>query len=185
MKFNQFNQINLHPNEYSQELHYYSFLVKLDRCVGSCNTINDLSNKVSIPNKTEDLNLSVFNRIAVINESKTLAKHIWCKCKCRFDEKKCNSYQWWHNDKCRCVCKKIHVCEKGYVGNSAACICENGENLASIMDDSVIICDNVIKSYDEEIKTITASFNEKLVTCKTRNFYILLAFLLITVALMD
>ena len=64
-------------------------------------------------------------------------------------------------------------------------MCENGENLASIMDDSVIICDNVIKSYDEEIKTITASFNEKLVTCKTRNFYILLAFLLITVALMD
>ena len=25
--------INLHPNEYSQEFHYYSFSVKLDRCV--------------------------------------------------------------------------------------------------------------------------------------------------------
>ena len=25
--------INLHPNEYSQELHYYPFAVKLDRCV--------------------------------------------------------------------------------------------------------------------------------------------------------
>ena len=46
--------INLHPNEYSQEFNYYSFAVKLDRCVGSCNTINDLSNKVCIPNKTED-----------------------------------------------------------------------------------------------------------------------------------
>ena len=30
--------INLHPNEYSQEFHYYPFAVKLDRCVGSCNT---------------------------------------------------------------------------------------------------------------------------------------------------
>ena len=27
--------INLHPNEYSQELHYYPFAVKLDRCAGS------------------------------------------------------------------------------------------------------------------------------------------------------
>ena len=27
--------INLHPNEYSQEFHYYPFAVKLDRCVGS------------------------------------------------------------------------------------------------------------------------------------------------------
>ena len=44
--------INLHPNEYSQEFHYYPFLVKLDRCVGSCNTLNDLSNKVRVPNKT-------------------------------------------------------------------------------------------------------------------------------------
>ena len=34
--------INLHPNEYSQELHYYPFAVKLDRYVGSCNTLNDL-----------------------------------------------------------------------------------------------------------------------------------------------
>ena len=43
--------INLHPNEYSQELHYYPFAVKLDKCVGSCNTLNDLSNKVCAPKK--------------------------------------------------------------------------------------------------------------------------------------
>ena len=55
--------INLYPNEYSQEFHYYPFSVKLDRCVGGCNTLNPLSNKVCIPNKAEDLNLSVFNMI--------------------------------------------------------------------------------------------------------------------------
>ena len=33
--------INLHPNEYNQELRYYSFPVKLDRCVVSCNTLNE------------------------------------------------------------------------------------------------------------------------------------------------
>ena len=46
--------INLHLNEYSQKFHYYPFLVELDRCVGSCNTLNDLSNSVCNPNKTEE-----------------------------------------------------------------------------------------------------------------------------------
>ena len=82
--------INLHSNEYSQEFHCYPFAVKLDRCVGSCNALNDLSNKVCVPNKTEDLNLSMFNMITVINESKTLTKHISGEGKCKFDGTKCN-----------------------------------------------------------------------------------------------
>ena len=43
--------INLNPNEYSQEFHFYPFLVKLDRCVRRCNTLNGLSNKVCIARK--------------------------------------------------------------------------------------------------------------------------------------
>ena len=82
--------INLHPNEYSQELHYYPFVAKLDRCVGSCNTLNDLSNKICVPNYTEDLNLRVLNMITGINESKTLTKHLSCECKCKFDGRKWN-----------------------------------------------------------------------------------------------
>ena len=44
--------VNLYPNEYSQEFHYYPFTVKLDKYLGSCNTFNDLSNKACGPNKT-------------------------------------------------------------------------------------------------------------------------------------
>ena len=40
--------------------------------VGSCNNLNDLSDKVCVLNKTEDFNLSMFNMITEINESKTL-----------------------------------------------------------------------------------------------------------------
>ena len=61
--------INLHPNGYSQELCYYLFKVPLDRCVESCNTLNDLSNIVCAPNKTGALNLSMFNMITGMNES--------------------------------------------------------------------------------------------------------------------
>ena len=70
------------------------------KCVGSCNNLNDLSNNVCVPNKTEDLNLSVFEMITRVNKSKTLAKHISGKFKCRFDGRKCNSNQWWNNNKC-------------------------------------------------------------------------------------
>ena len=52
-KYKIFPLINLHPNEYIQELHYYPF--KLGKCIGSCNTLNDLYNKGCVPIKTEDL----------------------------------------------------------------------------------------------------------------------------------
>ena len=45
--------INLHPNQYNQEFCYYLFVVILDRCMGSCNTLNDLSNGICVRNKTE------------------------------------------------------------------------------------------------------------------------------------
>ena len=147
---------NLHPNEYSQELRYYPFVVNLDRYVGSCNTLNDLSNKVCLPNKTEDLNLSMFNMITGINESKKLSKHISYECKCKVDGRKCNSNQKWNNDKCQCKCKK-HICEYDYFWNPAACSCENGKYLVNIIDDSVIIFDEII----EETNTVPTNCNEE------------------------
>ena len=74
-----------------KEFYYYPLAVKLDICVGRCCTLNDLSNKVCIPNKTEDLNLSVFYMITGINELKTITKHIACKCKYELYRTKCNS----------------------------------------------------------------------------------------------
>ena len=47
--------VNLHTNECRQEFHHNALAVKLDRCFGSCNALHDLSNKVCITNKTEDL----------------------------------------------------------------------------------------------------------------------------------
>ena len=52
------------------------------------------------------------------------------------------------------------------------------------MDDSANKCDEVIEPYDKETKTIPKNFNEKKAIRKTQNFYILLQFLLITIALL-
>ena len=59
--------INLHLNEFSQKLRYYSFAINLGICVGILNTLNDLPNRVCVSNETEDLNLSIFNMITGIN----------------------------------------------------------------------------------------------------------------------
>ena len=67
-----------------------------------------------------------FNMIKGINELKTLTKHISCEYICKFDGRKCNSNQWWNNDKCRCECKK-HVCEENYIWNPVTCSCKNGK----------------------------------------------------------
>ena len=36
------------------------------------------------------------------------------------------------------------MCEKQHIWDPSACIYENGKHLASIIDDSVIICDEII-----------------------------------------
>ena len=40
--------VNLHPNQYSQEYHYYPFTVNLHKCVGTYNTLNDLSKVIKM-----------------------------------------------------------------------------------------------------------------------------------------
>lgn len=63
---------------------YHHPRINLDRCNGRCNALDNLSNRICIPNKIEEVNFSGFNKITKINDSKTLAKFISCKCKCKF-----------------------------------------------------------------------------------------------------
>ena len=51
--------INLNPFE----LNYYPFMISLDKCNESCNTLTEISGRICVTNKAEDVNLSVFNLI--------------------------------------------------------------------------------------------------------------------------
>ena len=53
----------------------------------NCNTLNDISDKICVQNKTEDINLNVFNLITNANEWKKIIKHISCKCKYKLKAK--------------------------------------------------------------------------------------------------
>ena len=98
------------------------------------------------------------------------------ECKCRFDgEKNVIQINRGIAINVNVIVKKFICVKKIMFGIQimlATCNCENGKYLARIMEDSEITCDEVIKSYDEEMKTIPTNFNEKKVTCKTKNLYI-------------
>ena len=49
----------------------------------------------------------------------------------------------WNNDKLRCECKKYYICEKDYILSPATCSCKNGKYLTSVIDDSVVMCDEI------------------------------------------
>ena len=172
--------INSYPNVKSSHCDY-PFAVNLDRCVGSFNTFNDLSDGVCVPNKREYLNMLGFNVITEISGSKTLTKQVSSKWKCGIDGRKCNSNQKWNNDKCICECKNPKdycVCKKYYIWNRATSGCENGKYLSSVTEDSVIVCDETIDT-TETILTKTVPRKST-----STSFYTLRGFLLITIALL-
>ena len=43
-------------------------MVNVGRCNESCNILDDISRRICVPNKTENVNLSVLNMIIGINE---------------------------------------------------------------------------------------------------------------------
>ena len=154
-------------------LRYYPFAIKLNKCMGSCKTPNYISNKACLPNKTANLNLSVFNMIIGINESKILTKHLSCECKYKFDGRKCNSNQKQNNNECQCDYenpKEHNECGKSNIWNPSTCICENVEYLTSTIDNSVIMCDEIINAKDSvstttsanAMRTVSTNFHKKL-----------------------
>ena len=48
--------IDLNPVEFN----YYQFMISLDKCNESCNAVDDLSTKISVPSETKDINVEVF-----------------------------------------------------------------------------------------------------------------------------
>ena len=72
--------IDLNPDEYNQGLPYYLFMVNLDKCTRSCNTLDDLSSKICVSNQIENVDLSVSNMLTRMKKSKPLKNHVPCEC---------------------------------------------------------------------------------------------------------
>ena len=64
------------------------------------------------------------------------------------------------------VSKTSYMCKRLY-WESCFMYYKNDKYLASIIDNSVVTCDEI----EEETKTVTTNFNKKKSMCKTKNFY--------------
>lgn len=154
-------------------MRYYPFLVSLDRCIKSWNTFDGLSNKVCISNKTEDLNLRVFNMVTEINESKTLTKYGLCKCKLNLMMENVIPMKSGRTINVECKNRKEHhVCKKAYIWNLATSSCKDDKYLGNFFDDSVKNCVEMI----DRTKAIKQILMKTKVTCKTKNFHVSLHF---------
>ena len=103
--------ININSNEPT----FYPYSIKVNKCCGSCNNINDPCSKMCVPDVVKNINVKVFNLMSRTNETRHIKWHETCKCKCRLDASVCNNKQRWNNDKCRCQCKELiekGICDK-------------------------------------------------------------------------
>ena len=99
--------INLNTNEPM----FYPYSIKINKCKGSCNTINDPYAKICVPNKIKITNVKVFNLMSRTNETRQIKWHETCKCRCRLGASICNNKQRWNHHKCRCECKELLIKE--------------------------------------------------------------------------
>ena len=106
---------------------FYPYSIKVNKCSGSCNNINDPYAKLCVPDTINNINVKVFNLMSRTNETRHIKWHKTCKWKCRLDASVCNNKQRWNEDKSRCECKELidkGMCDKEYIWNPINCQCE-------------------------------------------------------------
>ena len=98
---------------------FYPYIIKVNRCSGSCKNMNDPYAKLCVSNVIKNINVKVFNLMSRINETRHMIWHETCKCICRLTANVCNNKQRWNKDKCRCECKEDlfdkGICDKRYI----------------------------------------------------------------------
>ena len=65
---------------------FYPFGIKVNKCSGNCNSINDPYAKTCVPDTVKILNVKVFNLMSQTNETRHIRWHETCKCICRLDK---------------------------------------------------------------------------------------------------
>ena len=128
----------------------FPYKIKVDKCVGSCNDIENLYFKIFLPDVLKNISVKSFDLISRKNVLKNVNFHKSCKCGYLLDEKVCNNKQKWNKNKFRCECLKIEECDVGFSWNVISSSCEMKKAAALIVKE----CD-VETTEKIENKTIT------------------------------
>ena len=127
---------------------FYPYSIKVNKCSGNGNNINDPYAKLCFLDIIKIINVKAFNLISRINEARQIMWHETCKSVFRLTSAVCNTRHIWNKDKCRCECKedlvnKI-VCDKGYIWNpiDCACECDKSCGIGQYLDYKSFVCRN-------------------------------------------
>ena len=118
----------LDVNEDVGEALFYPYNVLVNKCSGSCNTLDNPMTKLSVPNVIKRVNMQVYNFLMMLNETRNILWHESCKCICKLNSSVCNNKQIWNGDTCTSNCNEdftgIINCTKGYTWNPSTCECQ-------------------------------------------------------------
>ena len=162
---------------------FYPYSIKVNKCNGNGNNINDPYAKLCFLDIIKIINVKAFNLMSRINEARQIMWHETCKCVFRLTSAVCNTRQIWNKDKCRCEWKedlvnKI-VCDKGYIWNPIDCACECDKSCGigqyldyksfvcrnSLVDKLLEECTNVIDGDKIYNKTLTVTSSNNCASC--------------------
>ena len=124
---------------------FYPFCIKINRCNGNCNNINDPYARICVPDVVKNLNVKVFNLMSKTNETKSIEWHESCKCICRLNAIVCDNKQRWNKNKCRCECRESidkETYNKGFTWNpsNCECVCDESCNIGEYLHYTTCKC---------------------------------------------
>ena len=118
----------LDVNEGIGEALFYLYNVLVNKCSGSCNTLQNPMSKICVLKIIKNLNMQVYNSLMRLNETRNVLWQESCQCVCKLNSTVSNSKQIWNSDTCRCDCNEdfagIINCTKGYTWNPSSCECQ-------------------------------------------------------------
>ena len=91
----------LDVNEGIGEALFYPYNVQVNKCSGSCNTLDNRMARLCVPNIIKNVNMKVYNFLMMLNETRNVLWHESCKFVCKLNSSVCNSKQVWKSDTCR------------------------------------------------------------------------------------
>ena len=157
----------LDVNEGVGEALFYPYNVLVNKCSGSCDTLDNPMAKLCVPNIIKRINMKVYNFLMRLNETGNVLWHESCKCVCRLNSSVCNNKQIWNSDTCKCDCNEdfasIINCTKGYTWNLSTCECQCDMwcKTGQYLDHKNCVCKN--KLIGRIIRECTSVINETMI----------------------
>ena len=76
---------------------FFPFSIKISKCSGTCDNINDPYAKLCVRDVVKNVNVRAFNLMSRTNETRYTEWHETCKCTCRLDGSLRNNKQRWND----------------------------------------------------------------------------------------